>query len=98
RRASHRGVSEALLDFGDAIVEVAVALHSLTLKRRPRADLTPTSSRGEIRVRLLDGHLFDDALDAHLRLEVLPVKAERSALRCQQLAPLSALVVRVKDE
>ena len=98
RRPRHGHARESRLDLGDARLEIARVLDRPALLRRPRADLAAARARREVRVRLGVAHRLRGALDAHLHLERLPVEAQRGALRRQQLAPLSALVVRVEDE
>src|SRR5437762_1648572 len=65
---------------------------------RPRADARRHRAAGKVRIRFRVAHLADEALDAHLPLELLPQERERCRGVRRELAALAALVVGVEDE
>ena len=70
----------------------------LALRRGMRADARQQGTRVEIRVR---GRRIDKlhmALNAHLALQLHPVKGQRRPLRLRQFAALAALIIAVKNK
>src|SRR5215208_79307 len=98
RRARDGAVGEALLELGEAALEVALVRDRAALLRRPGTELAAARAAGEVGVRLGVAHLLDASFHAHLQLQRLPVEAHRRPRVRQQLPALAALVVRVEDE
>ena len=82
----------------DPLLELAPPAHDLALPRRARRELRAGRPRFEVAVGLVDRHALDEALDANLAAELVPVEAERRVWVLLQLAALAALVARVEDE
>src|SRR5205085_434834 len=92
------GASEARFHLSNPSFQFIGLCNGLALLRRPRADLATSGSAREVSVGFLVRDGRHTALNAHLALQWLPVKAHRCLSAREELASLPALVVRVEDE
>src|SRR6266849_6471974 len=82
----------------DPCLQLAAAGNDIALPRRRCRELGPVWPCSEVRVRVAGRHPGDDALDADLPAELVPVEAERRTWVRPQLEALPALVARVEQE
>src|SRR3954468_8381666 len=90
----HRRVGEALLDGGDAAVEVVARADDLALWRGPRRDLAAARARGEVRVALgrIQASHRPARADGAVLLE--PAPRQRRDAAAVEVAALGAAVAR----